>query len=93
MSKKNTVYLPLRVTEAYRVAPELRSSSHMYEDGSLPKETSLEEYVGAVYSYAFQLKGAKSFHLCLSHIQLLYHPLLRLFVYSHSHKYNLPYLP
>ena len=35
-------------------------------DINLMAQASLEEYVGAVYSYAFQLKGAKSFHLCLS---------------------------
>ncbi len=36
-------------------------------DINLMAQTSLEEYVGAVYSYAFQLRGAESFHLCLSY--------------------------
>lgn len=35
-------------------------------DINLMAQTSLEEFVGAVYSYAFQIKGAQSFHLCLS---------------------------
>ena len=35
-------------------------------DINLMAQTTLEEYVGAVYSYAFQLRGAESFHLCLS---------------------------
>ena len=33
---------------------------------NLMAQTSLNEYLGTIYSYAYQIRGAKSFHLCLS---------------------------
>ena len=32
---------------------------------NLMAQTELEEYLGLIYSYAYQIKGASSFHLCL----------------------------
>ena len=51
-------------------------STPLYDEGfdsinntmfeNLLEPSDVEEYIGAVYSYAYQIKGAKSFHLCLS---------------------------
>lgn len=50
-------------------------STVVYEEGfesinntiyeNLMSQTTIEDYVGAVYSYAYQIKGAKRFDLCL----------------------------
>ena len=39
-------------------------SNSMVED--LMAQTSLQEYLGTIYSYAYQIRGIRSFHLCLS---------------------------
>ncbi|SDB16055.1 EAL domain, c-di-GMP-specific phosphodiesterase class I (or its enzymatically inactive variant) [Ruminococcaceae bacterium FB2012] len=41
------------------------SVNNMMAD-DLMMQNSIEEFMGTVYSYAFQIKGVKSFHLCLN---------------------------
>ena len=47
------------------ISEESYNSVFNMMDENLISQTSLQEYIDTIYSYAYQLRGAKEFHLCI----------------------------
>ncbi|MBR3536931.1 MAG: EAL domain-containing protein [Oscillospiraceae bacterium] len=67
--KRNICYrtnVPLRDEWGTDISEERYSSIFNTIDEDLLSQNTLEDYLSTVYSYVYQITGAKEFHLCLS---------------------------